>query len=380
MERLEGLLEECLCEQLSRVVISGKRQSEGSRKVVIRPFKEKGTLFFQTEEYRNDQVFHTNHDRQEIERYILSLVPGRYRQIGIFMADCQYTVLVSKKGRANIKKQMFQGVKKIDLAHNRKKAYILSEDEKIPFLVELGVQTESGKIVDKKQKKFRQINRFLEFIRDILPELPRDRKITVIDFGCGKSYLTFAMYHYLKNRKGYDVRMIGLDLKEDVILRCNRLAQQFGYEDLEFLQGDIRSYEGVDQADMVVTLHACDTATDHALDKAVRWGAKVILSVPCCQHEMNRQISSELLEPVFRYGILKERIAALMTDGLRASLLEQKGYEVQILEFIDMEHTPKNLLIRAVYRDRKKSGQDSYERLCDTMNLHGTLEQLLHKT
>ncbi len=376
MERLAKLLEGCLCEHLSRLIISNKRKKDVSDKVIARPYREDG-LWFQFEEYKDNQVFHRNYRKEEAEEYIKAFFPDSYKQMEIFMEDCQYSVLVSRKGKSNIKKRVLENFRKIDLNHNRKKRYILPQNEKIPFLAELGVQTESGKIVDKKQKKFRQINRFLEFVRDILPELPKDRRITVIDFGCGKSYLTFAMYHYLKIMNGYDVCMIGLDLKKDVIETCNRLAQKFGYEELSFLQGDIASYEGVDQVDMVVTLHACDTATDFALERAVRWGARVILSVPCCQHEMNRQINSELLEPVLKYGILKERISALLTDGLRADLLEQNGYEVQILEFIDMEHTPKNLLIRAVYRNRRQSQADSYNRLCDSMNLHATLERLL---
>lgn len=376
MERLAELLEECLCEHLSRMIISNRRKADVSDKIVVRPYIKDG-LWFQLEEYRNNQVFHKNCRKEEAVNYIWALFPDSYKQMEIFMEDCQYSVLVSRKGRSSIKKRALDHFRKIDLSHNRTKKYILPQNEKISFLVELGVQTESGKIIDKKQKKFRQINRFLEFVRDILPELPRDQKITVIDFGCGKSYLTFAMYHYLKIMNGYDVRMIGLDLKKDVIDTCNRLAQKFDYGDLTFLQGDIASYEGMEQVDMVVTLHACDTATDYAMERAVRWGAKVILSVPCCQHEVNRQISSELLEPVLKYGVLKERIAALLTDGLRADLLEQKGYEVQILEFIDMEHTPKNLLIRAVYHGQPQSQTDSYNRLCDNMNLHTTLERLL---
>lgn len=376
MERVAELLEKCLCEQLARGIISNRRRAGVSNKIVVRPFQEDG-LWFQVEEYRNDQVFHRNYKKAEVLQYIMTLFPDGYKQMDLLMEDCQYSVLVSRKGRSSIKKRAQEGFKKIELSHNRKKKYILSPDEKIPFLVELGVQTESGKIIDKKQKKFRQINRFLEFVRDILPELPKDRRITIVDFGCGKSYLTFAMYHYLKIMKGYDVQMTGLDLKKDVIETCDRLAQKFGYTELSFLQGDIGSYEGAEQVDMVVTLHACDTATDFALEKAVRWGAKVILSVPCCQHEMNRQITGGMLGPVLKYGILKERISALLTDGIRAELLEQMGYDVQILEFIDMEHTPKNLLIRAVYRNRHPSDTTSYDRLCDSMNLHGTLERLL---
>ena len=224
----------------------------------------------------------------------------------------------------------------------------------VPFLQDLGVMTQDGKIVHAKFDKFRQINRFLEFIEDILPELDKGRELTILDFGCGKSYLTFAMYYYLHELKEYDIRIIGLDLKKDVIRHCNELSEKYGYEKLRFLEGDIADYTGVNKVDMVVTLHACDTATDYALAKAVGWDAKVILSVPCCQHELNRQIKNEILEPILKYGLLKERMAALITDGLRAQYLEREGYEAQILEFIDMEHTPKNILIRAVKKRHAK--------------------------
>lgn len=252
----------------------------------------------------------------------------------------------------------------------------MPENEPIPFLIELGVQAEDGRIRDKKQKKFRQINRFLEFIRDVSDKLPKDKELTIVDFGCGKSYLTFAMYYYLKIMNGYRVRMIGLDLKSDVIQHCNELVKRFGYEELTFLEGDISSFEGVNQVDMVVTLHACDTATDFALDKAIRWGAKVILSVPCCQHEVNAQLKNDRMQPIFKYGIIKERMAALMTDALRANLLEQAGYETQILEFIELEHTPKNLLIRAVKTDKKQGNMDAYKKVCDEFGISTTLARL----
>ena len=221
---------------------------------------------------------------------------------------------------------------------------------------------QDGKIIRTRYDKFRQINRFLEYIEDILPKLDKERELTIIDFGCGKSYLTFAMYYYLHELKEYDIRIIGLDLKKEVIRHCNELSEKYGYEKLRFLEGDIADYTGVNKVDMVVTLHACDTATDYALAKAVGWDAKVILSVPCCQHELNRQIRNEVLEPVLRYGLLKERMAALITDGLRAQYLEREGYEAQILEFIDMEHTPKNILIRAVKRNQKADQKESVRR------------------
>jgi len=206
-------------------------------------------------------------------------------------------------------------------------------------------------VVKAKYDKFRQINRFLEFVEDILPALSAEREVTILDFGCGKSYLTFALYHYLHTIKQYDIRIVGLDLKKDVIARCNRLAEQYGYEKLEFLCGDIADYTGMTKVDMVVTLHACDTATDYALYKAIRWGAKVILSVPCCQHEWNNQMECEPLMPFVKYGIVRERMSALMTDGFRANVLEACGYKTQLLEFIDMEHTPKNILLRGVKKE-----------------------------
>jgi SAM-dependent methyltransferase len=256
------------------------------------------------------------------------------------------------------------------------KKYILKEGSAVPFLVDLGVMNEKGKVISARYDKFRQINRFLEFIEDVLPVLPKGRELTILDFGCGKSYLTFAMYYYLRELKGYDIRIIGLDLKEDVICRCSRLAKEYGYEKLHFLKGDIADYEGVDAVDMVVTLHACDTATDYALAKAVEWGASVILSVPCCQHELNRTMKNDTLEPVLQYGILRERMAALFTDGLRAELLSARGYDVQLLEFIDMEHTPKNLLIRALKKGAPRQNRRPVE-LMESLHVSPTLDRLL---
>ena len=264
------------------------------------------------------------------------------------------------------------------LEQSRRKKCILDPDIPVPFLHDLGVQTKEGKIVHSRYDKFRQMNRFLEFIEDIVPELPKDRESVIIDFGCGKSYLTFAMYYYLHELKHYDVRIIGLDLKADVIAHCQQLAEDYGYEKLTFLTGDIADYDGVDHVDMVVTLHACDTATDYALDKAVRWGAKVILSVPCCQHEVNRQIENELLQPVLKYGLIKERMSALLTDAIRANLLEEAGYQVQVLEFIDMEHTPKNILLRAVKSGRQKRAEE-LTKMMEELHVSPTLAALIRE-
>lgn len=352
MEELQSLLSEILDVNFICAVLSNPRTKEGIIKVKARPVELKGNQMIQREAFTKTQAFHENLKKEEAVLRLCNDMEN-FRQMQITAVGMEYTVLVSKKGRMTIRKHSAKAcVSPASLSHNRHKQYILEEGMQIPFLQDLGVMTGEGRIVQSKSAKFRQVNRFLEFIEDILPRLDGGREITIVDFGCGKSYLTFAMYYYLHERKGYDVHIIGLDLKEDVIKHCVALAEKYGYEKLDFLVGDIARYDGVEQVDMVVALHACDTATDYALAKAVKWKAKVILSVPCCQHELNAQISNEILSPIMEYGLLKERFAALLTDGLRAKYLEGAGYEVQILEFIDMEHTPKNILIRAVQTGR----------------------------
>lgn len=382
MEELQQVLENSLNENFLRATISGKRHADLSDKVKIRPVMLKGKLYFQSAVSDGKREYHKNYQKQELLDQVRNWLLDDYKQLQMDTTSQSVQAMVSKKGKVTIKKKI--AVQKREarvLEHNRKKRYILEEGTPVPFLVDLGVMTEEGKIVNTRYDKFRQINRFLEFIEDILPELDKGRELTLIDFGCGKSYLTFAMYYYLKVKQGYDIRIIGLDLKEDVIEHCQELADKYGYEKLQFLTGDIASYEGVQQVDMVVTLHACDTATDYALEKAVNWGAKVILSVPCCQHELNRQIHSEVMEPVLKYGLIKERMAALLTDAFRGNLLELMGYQVQILEFIDMEHTPKNILIRAVKRNKIAEEQaakgEELQRCFNAWGASPLLEQLL---
>lgn len=358
MEEIIQLLVGIFNRELIRAVLSNPRTKDDVIKAKIRPVEHKGELLFQIESFTKTQAFHKNLTSEEMTAELENLLTV-FRQMQIETMSEDITILISKKGKATVKRKRKKvQAQAADLSHNRKKRYILEEGIPVPFLQDLGVMTQDGKIVRTKMDKFRQINRFLEFVEDILPQLDKDRELTLLDFGCGKSYLTFAMYYYLHELKGYDIRIIGLDLKTDVILHCNELAKKYGYEKLTFLVGDIADYEGVDQVDMVVTLHACDTATDYALAKAVGWNAKVILSVPCCQHEVNQQFEKQLAEhflameevlgPVMDYGLLRERFAALVTDGLRAKRLESEGYETQVLEFIDMEHTPKNILLRAV--------------------------------
>lgn len=380
-ETLESMLDYFINEHLKQVTVSNPVDKENLVKVKIRPLSLKGELVFQAEEYTAKQAFHKNMNRAEVLLYLPKLLTGDFRQAELSSGLGSATVLVSKKGMMTVKSKRIYQPKMTAVPvlpeHNRQKRYVLAEGIPVPFLVDLGVMTAEGKVVRSQYDKFRQINRFLEFIEDILPKLDKTRETTIIDFGCGKSYLTFAMYYYLYQLKGYPIRIIGLDLKKDVIERCNQLARRYEFEHLDFYYGDIADYEGVSQVDMVVTLHACDTATDYALEKAVRWGAKVILSVPCCQHELNGQIKNELLQPVLQYGLIKERMAALYTDAIRAELLERMGYRTQILEFIDLEHTPKNLLIRAVKEGAPKKNGGELRQLLDFLEVQPTLYRLL---
>ena len=377
MEEIRKLLEENLGNRFLQAVLSNPRDKKGPAKVKVRPVLIKNEQRIQLEIFRGNQAFHQNVEVGEAACIITEYMENM-KQMQLETASAVFSVLVSKKGKVTVKKKIRkEEAAPVDISHNRKKQYILKEGISVPFLVDLGVMTEEGKIINSRFDKFRQINRFLEFIEDILPQLPGDREITILDFGCGKSYLTFAMYYYLHELKQYDVRIIGLDLKSDVISHCNQLSRKYGYSKLRFLEGNIADYTGVQKVDMVVTLHACDTATDYALAKAVGWEAKVILSVPCCQHELNSQMKNDVLGPVMKYGLLKERFAALVTDGLRAEYLEREGYETQILEFIDMEHTPKNILIRAVRTGRKGENQDTINTCEEFLHVSPALGRLL---
>ena len=325
MEELKILLQKILNKDLQQIILSNSRHPEQTQKVKIRPVLIREELLFQETAYRGTQAFHENFTAEQMTDRICTALQEQFRQGEFSAKTLQATALVSKKGKLTLK------VKNSGKASRTEGAAASEEEE--------------------------------------LQALAHNRTIRIIDFGCGKSYLTFAMYYYLHELQHRDIQVTGLDLKTDVIKHCNELAEKLGYDRLKFERGDISTYEGTDVADMVVTLHACDLATDYALDKAVKWGARVILAVPCCQHELNRQIKCDPLKPVLKYGIIKERVAALLTDALRANLLEQQGYETQILEFIDMEHTPKNLLIRAVKKNgmRPKKSADI-----------GTVEELLH--
>lgn len=305
---------------------------------------------YQVERIVGTQAFHQTVQAGELAGLVGGLLGREYRQLNGWSSDIELCVTVAPDGNVRCKRKRIKPSdgKEVEVSHNRMKHRLLVEGEVIPPLVDMGIFTSEGRLVPSMSDKYRQINRFLEFIDDVIGDDYRGKSLRAIDFGCGKSYLTFVMYHYLTVVKGVDARMTGLDLKADVIRSCEKAARTYGYDGLDFQIGDIGKFPVEGSLDMVVTLHACDTATDHALAHAVHGGAKMILSVPCCQHELNGQMHSSELPILCRYGIVKERMAALMTDALRANILTACGYKTQVLEFVDLSHTPKNLLLRAV--------------------------------
>lgn len=343
-----------------KIVVSKPPKGSEFRKINLVK-KQSG---FQAERYTEKQVFHENlPDGEAAKSYCLTLLEQGWGQLNSWGNDFTCNLMVSKKGAVTLnRKRSDGGAPKAELSHNKEKNYIIPEDKPFPALIDMGVFTKEGKVAKPMYGKFRQINRFAEIIDDALRERGFDgkRPLKVIDFGCGKSYLTFVLYHYFTEIRGIETDMLGLDLKADVIKNCNAAAEKYGYKNLRFEVGDISGASEQGKVDMVVTLHACDTATDYALHNAVMRGADMIFSVPCCQHELNGQMKSDTFSILTRYGIVKERVAALCTDAIRANLLEYCGYKTQLLEFVDFEHTPKNILIRAVKRSGAAKNREKY--------------------
>ncbi|MUV06087.1 methyltransferase [Planococcaceae bacterium Storch 2/2-2] len=367
-------------DQFLQATISQPRmKSQPTKRIRLKPVELRGTRVIQFE-YQEERILsHDNIERTDL-RTPLDDALENFRQIHLETTEVIVHVQISKKYKVFYQTKPQQGAKQIDLSHNRQKNYILKEGTVYPFLVELDVQTSDGRIKAAKRAKFRQINRFLEMIDDTIPHLPTERTIRIIDFGSGKSYLTFALYHYLKIEKNLNIEVTGLDLKKEVIEHCQQLSDALAYDSLSFEVGDINDYES-DSVDMVVTLHACDIATDMALARAVKWGARVIMSVPCCQHELFNQIDAPALELITQHGLMKERFSALATDTMRAELLELVGYDTQLVEFIDLEHTPKNILIRAYRHDRTvdPKRRESYEAFRNLLNAKPYLEEELRR-
>lgn len=383
MEELKNSIYEITDDNIIKVVISNKLNKDIEYNKINIELKEKNnTEYYQVEKYTDKQVFHNNIEKDMLNEKMLEFIDGKYKQVGAWSQEYTYDLKISKKGKVFLGRKKSDNSKLVNKSHNREKNYILKEGMIIQPLIDLGVFTKDGKVVNSKYDKYKQINRFIEIIDDEIKK-NNDKELTILDFGCGKSYLTFVLYYYFVEIKKINVKMIGLDLKADVIKKCNEIAKKYNYKNLHFELGDINGYKYTDNVDMVITLHACDTATDYALYNAIKWNAKMIFSVPCCQHEFNSQMKSEDLSILTRYGIIKERVAALMTDAVRGNLLEAIGYKTQLLEFIDISHSPKNILIRAskskISREKKESSLMEVDNIMKEFNLEPTLFNLLKK-
>ena len=347
MEDLIKAINEITSQDIIKVVISNKSNKELEYNKVAFALKEKNKKqYYQIEKYTDKQVFHENIDVENLKEKMIEIIPGNYKQVAAWSDSTTFDLKISKKGKVFLGKKKSNNEGLVNKSHNKEKNYILKEGMIIQPLIDLGVFTKEGKVVNSKYDKYKQINRFVEIIDDEIKKNSYE-ELTILDFGCGKSYLTFVLYYYFVEIKKINVKMIGLDLKADVIKKCNDIAKSYNYENLSFELGDINGFKYNNKVDMVITLHACDTATDYALYNAIKWNSKMIFSVPCCQHEFNSQMKPESLSILNRYGIVQERVAALMTDAVRGNLLEAVGYKTQLLEFIDIAHSPKNILIRA---------------------------------
>ncbi|WP_418222607.1 class I SAM-dependent methyltransferase [Clostridium isatidis] len=383
MDELKKFINQIVQEELIKIVISNKKNKEEKyNKInILLKINNNGKKYYQVEKFTDKQVFHENIDLESLEEKINEYLVN-YKQLSAWSADTSFDLKISKKGKIFLGKKKSNNEKLKNTSHNKEKNYILKEGMIIEPLIDLGIFTKEGKVVNSKYDKYKQINRFLEIIDDEIKK-SNYKDLTILDFGCGKSYLTFVLYYYFVKIKNINVKMIGLDLKEDVINKCNEIAKRYNYDNIHFELGDINGYKYNNKVDMVITLHACDTATDYALYNAVKWNTRMIFSVPCCQHELNSQMKAENLSILNRYGIIQERTAALMTDAIRGNLLEACGYKTQLLEFIDIAHSPKNILIRAskanISEEKKKKAIEEVNVIIKEFNFKQTLMELLKK-
>ena len=362
-----------------RIIISKPADKEAEFRKVTITAKKSG---YQIEKLTQKQAFHENvlfAQADILKKRCAEWLTGEYAQLNAWSEGQEFAVMVSKKGRVSMTRKRTKDFRpeKITAEHNRKKEYIFNEGDYIEPMVDMGILTKEGKIVRSMYDKFKQINRFAEIIDDVIKD-KNYKHLNIVDFGCVKSYLTFILYYYFTEVKKLDITMTGLDLKADVIEKCNAAAKKYGYDRLKFEVGDINGYKSDTPVNMVITLHACDTATDYALFNAINWDADMIFSVPCCQHELNKQMESEKYSILTKYGLVRERTAALMTDAIRGSLLEYCGYKTQLMEFVDFAHTPKNILIRAEKTGvRRSESREEVERLIDEFKFEPTLYRLL---
>lgn len=381
MDDLKKAIDEITSQDIIKIVISNKMNKDVEYNKIIFGLKENNKKsYYQIEKHTDKQVFHENIDKSELKDKITEYILSNYKNLAAWSNENTFDLKISKKGKVFLSKKKSDNVKLVNKGHNKEKNYILKEGMIIQPLIDLGVFTKEGKVVNSKYDKYKQINRFVEIIDDEIKK--NDYKdLTILDFGCGKSYLTFVLYYYFVEIKKINVKMIGLDLKADVIKKCNEIAKRYNYENLHFEIGDVNGFKYNNKVDMVITLHACDTATDYALYNAIKWNSKMIFSVPCCQHEFNHQMEAKSLDILTKYGIVQERVAALMTDAARANLLESVGYKTQLLEFIDIAHSPKNILIRAskgnISKDKKEKSLNEVKTLMDQFNFNPTLFNLL---
>ncbi len=381
MPQLKDLILNIFEDTIQKAVFSNPAEKDAEfKKITISRMPK----FYQITKFTEKQVFHENIDFDNIAERCIELFGNGFTQIYARSQDKEYNAKIGKDGKTLFKTKNLSTVTKTETSvneHNRKKQYILAEGEIIEPLIDMGIFTKDGKIINSMYDKYKQINRLIEIIDDSVKQT-NAKKLNVIDFGCGKSYLTFIVYYYLTEIKKINATIIGLDLKKDVIEKCNKAAEKYGYKNLKFCLGDINGFKCPFEVDMVITLHACDTATDYALYNAINWGAKMIFSVPCCQHELNSQIKTDNLSLLTRYGIIQERFSALLTDSIRGNLLEYCGYKTQLLEFIDFSHTPKNILIRANLRNTtpkatKEKALNEVKNAIEEFNVQPTLYNLL---
>lgn len=383
MEEIRSAINEIVKQGIIKLVVSNKMNKDVEYNKITFVLKENDVKqYYQIEKYTDKQVFHENIDIDILEEKLLEYVLASYKQVDAWSNTTTFDLKISKKGKVHLGTKKSDNGKLNNKGHNKEKNYILKEGMIIEPLIDLGIFTKEGKVVNSKYDKYKQINKFVEIIDE---EIKKNdfKELTILDFGCGKSYLTFVLYYYFVEIKKINVKMIGLDLKEDVIKKCNDISKKYNYENLHFELGDINGFKYDNKVDMVITLHACDTATDYALYNAIKWNSNMIFSVPCCQHEFNSQIKTESLSILTKYGIVQERISSLMTDSVRANLLESVGYKTKILEFIDISHSPKNILIRAskanIPKDKKEKDLSEVNVLMNQFNLNSTLFNLLKK-
>lgn len=368
--------------KIDKLIISNpKSKGLEYQKIIIHMVKVRNQYLYQFEKYTARQVFHENLCKDDAIIRTISLMSD-YKQLDAYLSDRYINVKISKKDKVFINTKKLEPKKIKPVSHNRQKNYLIPEGEAIAPLCDLGIFTKDGKVINSMYDKYKQINRFIEMIDDVITD--DITKLNIIDFGCGKSYLTFILYYYLVYIRKIETHMVGLDLKKEVIANCNEIAKKYGYDNLQFEVGDINGYKCGFDVDMVISLHACDTATDYALYNAISWNAKMIFSVPCCQHEANQTMDNDSLKLLSKYGLLKERFASILTDEIRANLLEYSSYNVSVLEFIDMTHSPKNILIRAIRNDnmsldKRNKALEEVEEVLDIFKISSTLYKLLIK-